>query len=406
MAKIWTTTLLLVALICMSAAAAVEARTKLYPINDQGANNSICKTMVETQGFVCQEHQVTTQDGYILGLQRIPVGRSGKTADKPPVLLQHGLFIDAATWLFNSPDESLAFILADNGFDVWLANSRGTMSSQEHKSLSPNDPAYWEWSWDELASHDLPAVFKYIYGQTGQNLHYVGHSLGTLIALAVFSQHQLLNMIRSAVLLSPIAHLQNIQSMLMKAAAQDFLAEDLYWLGLHEFVPKGLEAAKLLNQLCKLPGIDCSNLMTAFTGPNCCVNSSKADIFLQHEPQSTSTKNMIHLAQSKSIRKQIKLLNLFSVLDEGNMNHYGQPTPPVYNMSSIPNELPLYLSYGGKDTLSDMKDVQVLLDDLKNHDKDKLVAQYIEDYAHADFVMGVNANKVVYDPLMAFFSLH
>lgn len=92
--------------------------------------------------------------------------------------------------------------------------------------------------------------------------------------------------------------------------------------------------------------------------------------------------------------------------EEGNMNHYGQPTPPVYNMSSIPNELPLYLSYGGKDTLSDVKDVQVLLDDLKNHDKDKLVAQYIEDYAHADFVMGVNANKVVYDPLMAFFSLH
>lgn len=87
------------------------------------------------------------------------------------------------------------------------------------------------------------------------------------------------------------------------------------------------------------------------------------------------------------------------------MNHYGQPTPPVYNMSSIPNELPLYLSYGGKDALSDVKDVQVLLDDLKNHAGDKLVVQYREDYAHADFVMGVNANKVVYDPLMAFFRL-
>lgn len=91
--------------------------------------------------------------------------------------------------------------------------------------------------------------------------------------------------------------------------------------------------------------------------------------------------------------------------EEENMNHYGQPTPPVYNMSSIPNELPLYLSYGGKDALSDVKDVQVLLDDLKNHAGDKLVVQYREDYAHADFVMGVNANKVVYDPLMAFFRL-
>lgn len=37
--------------------------------------------------------QVTTEDGYILSMQRIPKGRSGKTADKPPVLLQHGLLM-------------------------------------------------------------------------------------------------------------------------------------------------------------------------------------------------------------------------------------------------------------------------------------------------------------------------
>lgn len=92
--------------------------------------------------------------------------------------------------------------------------------------------------------------------------------------------------------------------------------------------------------------------------------------------------------------------------EEGNMNHYGKPSPPVYNMTTIPNDLPLHLSYGGKDSLSDVKDVQVLLDDLKDHHEDKLVVQYSDNYAHADFVMGVNANQVVYDPLMAFFSQH
>ena len=39
------------------------------------------------------DFQVTTDDGYILGMQRIPVGRSGKKSDKPPVLLQHGLMV-------------------------------------------------------------------------------------------------------------------------------------------------------------------------------------------------------------------------------------------------------------------------------------------------------------------------
>ena len=41
--------------------------------------------------------QVTTQDGYILSLQRITSGRSGESATggggKVPVLLQHGLMM-------------------------------------------------------------------------------------------------------------------------------------------------------------------------------------------------------------------------------------------------------------------------------------------------------------------------
>lgn len=45
---------------------------------------------------------------------------------------------DASTWLVNSPDESLGFILADNGYDVWFANVRGTKYSSEHTSLDSN----------------------------------------------------------------------------------------------------------------------------------------------------------------------------------------------------------------------------------------------------------------------------
>lgn len=47
---------------------------------------------------------------------------------------------DAATWLMLPPESSLAFVLADKGFDVWLANTRGTKFSQGHSSLGPDDP--------------------------------------------------------------------------------------------------------------------------------------------------------------------------------------------------------------------------------------------------------------------------
>lgn len=45
-----------------------------------------------------------------------------------------------------------------------------------------------------------------------------------------------------------------------------------------------------------------------FVGDNCCINPSKAPALLDKEIQSTSTKNMIHLAQSKSLQLLIKSL--------------------------------------------------------------------------------------------------
>ncbi|KAL5581772.1 hypothetical protein UlMin_014214 [Ulmus minor] len=393
-----TITTLLLALLCVSVVE--SARNKFNPSN---VETSICKSLVEPQGYTCQEHKVTTKDGHILGLQRIPVGRSGKPADKPPVLLQHGLFMDAATWLFNSPNESLAFILADRGYDVWLGNIRGTESSRGHTSLSPNDPNFWNWSWDELAADDLPANVQYVHDQTRQNLHYVGHSQGTLMALTAFSQRNLLNLIRSAALLSPVAYLSQMSTLLGRSVADTFLAEEIFWLGVHEFIPQGQQLAQLLKPICTQPGIDCPSLLSAITGPNCCLNTSRTNLFLDHEPQSTATKNLIHLAQMVRWGK-FAMYDYENPLE--NTRHYGQPSPPLYNIANIPIDLPLFLSYGGKDTLSDPNDVQRLLGDLKNHDKDKLVTQFIENYAHMDFVIGVNANTVVYEPLIAFFQQH
>ncbi|KAL0400170.1 UNVERIFIED_CONTAM: Triacylglycerol lipase 2 [Sesamum radiatum] len=396
------TSLILVFLLSTSAAG---GRTKLMMgVQDSGHDyadaDGICKSRVEAQGYSCEEHKVTTKDGYILSLQRIPTGRSDgkKTGTKPPVLLQHGLMSDALTWLSNSPDESLGFILADNGFDVWLANVRGTNYSSGHTSLSPNDPEFWDWSWDELVEYDLPAFVQYVNGQTGQKLHYVGHSLGTLMAFGAFSREEVLNMVRSAALLSPIAYMGQMPSPLARAAADIFTAEVLYWLGLKEFAPGGGAASKLVSDICST--IDCTDLESVITGPNCCMNSSRAS--LAHQ-QPTAQKNMIHLAQM--IRQgTIAMYDYGS--DDDNNKHYGQTTPPDYNMTSIPNNLPLFFSYGGEDLLSDVKDVQTLIDTLSGHDPDKLVLQYVEDYAHLDFVYAVNAKQVVYDPLIAFFRLN
>ena len=42
-------------------------------------------------------------------------------------------------WFLDSPNQSLGFILANRGYDVWVGNVRGTRWSHGHVSLSEED---------------------------------------------------------------------------------------------------------------------------------------------------------------------------------------------------------------------------------------------------------------------------
>ncbi|KAK8694290.1 hypothetical protein V6N13_071844 [Hibiscus sabdariffa] len=92
--------------------------------------------------------------------------------------------------------------------------------------------------------------------------------------------------------------------------------------------------------------------------------------------------------------------------EDENKKHYGNSNSSVYDMRNIPKELPLFPAYGGQDMLADVEDVKALLNDLKDRDKGEMSQVYSEEYAHADFVLGVNASQVVYDPMISFFNLH
>ncbi len=91
---------------------------------------------------------------------------------KSAVLLSHGLTGDSSQWVINSPDRASAFNLADEGFDVWMGNNRGCKYSIEHTTLDPNHPAdqrdYWNFSFEEMGTKDIPAFIDFILEKTGQ----------------------------------------------------------------------------------------------------------------------------------------------------------------------------------------------------------------------------------------------
>ncbi|KAG5861914.1 hypothetical protein JTB14_032103 [Gonioctena quinquepunctata] len=137
-------------------------------------------------GYEVETHWVTTEDGYVLRMHRIPHGINetnivGKPK-KPAVLLMHGLLSSSADWLLLGPDKSLGFVLADAGFDVWLGNNRGNTWSRNHMTLDPNEDVqqFWDFSFEDCGIYDLPAKIDYIIGKTGQDkIFYIGHSQGT-----------------------------------------------------------------------------------------------------------------------------------------------------------------------------------------------------------------------------------
>jgi pimeloyl-ACP methyl ester carboxylesterase len=114
----------------------------------------------------------------------------------------------------NFPTQSLGFILADNGFDVWLGNVRGNSYSLNHTKYNKTQDIFWDFSWDQMAAYDLPAMVDYILEQTGESkMFYIGHSQGTLISFAGLSQNlDLSSKIKLFVALGPVSTVGHVVS--------------------------------------------------------------------------------------------------------------------------------------------------------------------------------------------------
>lgn len=141
-------------------------------------------------------HHVKTKDGYILEMHRMWNSSAEMVnSTRRPVLLMHGLLDSSTGWLINGKQNSLGFILADSGYDVWLGNARGNYFSRRHSTLNPDGNLnermkYWTFSWHEIGIYDLPAMIDYILQKNinFDKIHYIGDSQGTTAFFVMASE--------------------------------------------------------------------------------------------------------------------------------------------------------------------------------------------------------------------------
>ncbi|KND03359.1 uncharacterized protein SPPG_02402 [Spizellomyces punctatus DAOM BR117] len=212
------------------------------------------KELIEFWKYPCEHHIVETRDGFMLGLYRIPNPQHGPTAfsaippyERPPVIIWHGLYIQSAAFVSSpaGPTGNLAFVLADAGFDVWLANSRGTVSSRRHRHWQSPEEAmfhsqYWKYvGLDEMAKFDVPAVVNYVCETTGWNkVAYLGYSQGTAQMFMSLSVSEEMNeKVAIFVGLAPALKPKPISNETINALTRRFTPSVLYGLGIWSFLP-------------------------------------------------------------------------------------------------------------------------------------------------------------------------
>ncbi|KAJ8716124.1 hypothetical protein PYW08_013409 [Mythimna loreyi] len=362
--------------------------------------------LIRKYRYPVEVHSVTTQDGYILELHRIPHGRDANNVPnqkKPVVYLLHGMLTSSADYVLMGPGRGLAYILAEEGFDVWMGNARGNYYSRRHVSLNPDsklNTAYWKFSWDQIGNMDLPAVVDYVLAVSGQKgLHYVGHSQGTTSFFVFGSMRPEYNdKIISMHALAPVAYMAHNESPLLQfvsphATRIESLAS---LIGIGEFMPSNDFTTSFGSKYCRDGSAFqpvCSSLFFYMGGRNEEQhNATMLPVVMGHTPAGISVRQLAHYGQgiADGYFRRYDFGNRLS-----NFREYGSFTPPPYDLSKI--TAPVYLHYSENDHLAHVNDVERLYKELSTPIKYRVP---MPSFAHIDFTYGINAKELVYDSVI------
>ncbi|CAH0547935.1 unnamed protein product [Brassicogethes aeneus] len=347
-------------------------------------------------GYLGETHEIETEDGYLLDVHRIPP----KTPDPnlPPVLLMHGLMGSSENFILLGPKRSLAYMLSDKGYDIWMPNSRGNFHSRKHRTLDPDhNNTYWMFSWHEIGKYDLPACIDYILESTGKpDLIYAGHSQGTTVFFVMASERpEYQSKIRLSMSLAPSVFLEHTKHPILRAVSKYYR----YWDRLvlqtnqHEFIPFVSNDAirYMFKFLCSKPGRLqdlCSNLMFMLIGfaPEQ-LDKKIIPLVTATVPAGSSARQALHYAQEIVTGK-------FRQYDFGkreNRRRYNTTIPPDYNLNI---STPIGLFYAENDMLNDVRDVTKLSKVLPN-----VVKMYevpYKQFTHFDFIVAKDVKTLVY----------
>ncbi|XP_074029937.1 gastric triacylglycerol lipase isoform X2 [Leptinotarsa decemlineata] len=292
--------------------------------------------------YTAEEHYLITEDGYEILVERAFLNISKPT----PIIIVHGMAMNAIGWV-NKENISLARLLGDLGYDIWMLNFRGTWYSKGHINLKSTDKDYWQFNLDDLGVHDVRSIVKLVYEKTNRQAIYIGYSMGTTSFFIYSSSFpdETKNYLKGMVALAPVINFKDSISILRFS--------DYVWPFLKITFP--LEMNRM-------------------------VDTIGSEVYT-------------HLVQ-------IHISGVFQHYDHGkerNLETYGTPTPPPYDLSKIP--VPVAMFFGANDWLATPRNAKQAYSELQPSLRCGYHAVPFEKWNHLDFIIAKDLPKYLYEDM-------
>jgi pimeloyl-ACP methyl ester carboxylesterase len=340
--------------------------------------------LIENRGYKLEDIPVITSDHYKLTLHRFANQKPGA----PPVLLQHGLMDTSAAWLVNSKTHSLAYILFDAGYDVFLANSRGNKYSSLHESKTTKDPTFWQFTFDDHGLFDLPAFIDKALSINGaKSLTLIAHSQGATLSTIALSDPTLKTTLSPKVnlfvALAPVTFMTHHTSPLLQTLGKYHGDTILSKLTDKQFVPLPDQLNKIFGTACHVvPSVCQDAIASTLFGPTDHISKARMGVYMGHWPDRTSQRNMQHW---------------ITMAREGTFAKFdGKPV----NVPSL--SVPTLVYSGKTDYLAGPQDIKTLIQKLGSN----VIDHQELNYGHMDFVWAEDAATLLYPRILKFVKQH
>lgn len=289
---------------------------------------------------------------------------------------------DSESFLCGGKEHSLALYLAKSGFDVWLGNNRGNRYSHKHLRLSPSEDAYWNFSIDELARYDVPALIEYVLAATKQEkLCYVGFSQGSAQAFAAFTtNHALTQKVSLFLALAAPPRAKGLSSSYLSALVESNPRFIYLVFGRHSMLSSTLMWMKIMSPQLFVWTVDRATDFL-FNWSNSQVSATRKVHLYQHIFSYASVKTVVQWFQL------IKLRRLAFYADDTNSNR----VPVEYDLKRL--RMPVAVFYGGKDTVIDIDALKEVLPACVKWHEEPL-------YEHLDMIWADTAKDVIFPEVM------